>query len=110
MSAETVVQKCPRCGRLVPREYEYEASPVAFHGVYSRMLTALGVHTEAELAKALGIQEESIADAKRRGVIPLAWPALLLLNHGTNPAWVMTGEWKQRLDPYVKAVQQEETA
>lgn len=58
----------------------------------SRLYAMLGVRTQVELARWLGIRQSSISDAKRRGTIPDSWLVAAWRGVGANPDWILTGE------------------
>ena len=64
-----------------------------------RISVALGVTSQRKLAQALGISPARVTDAKNRKNIPPEWLVKLALDHGINPAWVMTGEGPQKIEP-----------
>ena len=66
---------------------------------YSRVFEASGCSTQEELAVFLGITQASVADAKRREVVPAPWLLKLLLVASVNPAWVLTGTGSKYLGP-----------
>lgn len=75
------------------------APEAGFNAAYRRILAALGLRTQVELAEFLGIRQSSVSDAKRRGVLPDSWLLALVEQRGLNPAWVKTGEGVVRLGP-----------
>ncbi len=62
-----------------------------FQSAYERMLEVTGEKTQHGLAGVLGIKQASIADAKRRNVVPPAWLIKLYHLYGLNPDWVTDG-------------------
>ncbi len=56
-----------------------------------RLHHAAGTGTQQELAEYLGVPQASISDARRRGVIPVEWLAIVALSRNINPDWVLTG-------------------
>lgn len=64
-----------------------------------RIKAVLGVRTQVEMARALGVQQSSISDAVRRGVCPPDWLLEMLETRGASPAWVLTGAGPQWLAP-----------
>ncbi len=73
--------------------------PVCTEGSLKRVFEAAGCRTQTELADFLGIRQSSISDAKKRGSVPAEWLLKLLLLKGINPAWIMTGQGAQWLQP-----------
>ena len=63
-----------------------------FAPIYARILEALTLRTQTELAAVLGVKQSSISDAKKRDCIPDAWLMSLLRTHGLSPLWLETGE------------------
>ncbi|MBI4804399.1 MAG: helix-turn-helix domain-containing protein [Desulfovibrio sp.] len=58
---------------------------------FTRIVKALNISTQLELADILNIRQSSISDAKRRGVIPGEWALKLYKQHKLNPRWVYDG-------------------
>ena len=71
----------------------------SFDAAYTRMLHSFGVETQTQLARCLGINQSSIADAKRRGRIPDSWLIAALMQKAVNPVWVVHGNGSQYLTP-----------
>ena len=58
---------------------------------FERIVQALGLASQSDLAITLDIRQSSISDAKRRGVIPGEWALKLYRRFGLNPRWVYDG-------------------
>jgi len=58
---------------------------------FTRIVKALNITTQLELADILKIRQSSISDAKRRGVIPGEWALKLYKQFKLNPRWVYDG-------------------
>ena len=63
----------------------------AFAEQIERIKLVTGTQTQSELAKALGVRQSSVADAKRRSSIPPGWLVTLMREHNANPDWILTG-------------------
>ena len=70
----------------------YADTPEEFAACLKRVYVAAGCRTQEELAAFLGVRQSFISDAKRRGMIPSQWLAILLCKKWINPAWVLTGK------------------
>ena len=64
-----------------------------------RVFAAADCQTQVALGKLLGIQQSSISDAKRRGVVPAEWLIKLLRLKGINPEWIISGADPKYLGP-----------
>lgn len=62
-----------------------------FKDVYPRLCSVFGTKTQEEFARRLGLRQASVADNKRRGVIPARWVLFAVEHYGINPAWLRTG-------------------
>ncbi|MCL1985207.1 MAG: helix-turn-helix domain-containing protein [Betaproteobacteria bacterium] len=60
----------------------------SFIETYRRIQFATNTRTQAELASILGIRQSSIADAKRRNVIPAGWYITLFEKFGLSQDWL----------------------
>lgn len=76
-----------------------------FSDVYTRILQALGAHTQNELARALEIRQSTISDAKKRDSIPTDWLIKLYDKYGLNPDWLRYQEGPM----YLKLAQEKVT-
>ncbi|MCJ2164880.1 MULTISPECIES: helix-turn-helix domain-containing protein [unclassified Pseudodesulfovibrio] len=54
-----------------------------------RMIQAVGVRSEAALARELGISHQAIYNAKKRGNIPLAWIKQIAEKTGRSVEWLL---------------------
>ena len=69
---------------------------------YSRILVALGLRTQVEVAALLGVRQSSISDALRRNDpdgVPAGWKLRLLETRELNPHWIQTGEGPMYMVP-----------
>lgn len=67
---------------------------------YKRILDALAIRTQVELAEQLNIKQSSISDALHRAeTIPASWLVSLLEKDGLNPTWIKTGCGAKYLQP-----------
>ena len=64
---------------------------VPFMEIYQRIQQATNTRTQSETAKVLGVHQPSIADAKRRNVIPAHWYLLLFEKFGLSQEWLRYG-------------------
>lgn len=61
-------------------------------GIIERLLLALGLKTQAQLAAALEIRPQSVISAIGRGEIPEAWLYRVAYRTGRNVEWLQTGK------------------
>jgi len=69
---------------------------------YSRILVALGLRTQVEVAAFLGVRQSSISDVLRRNDpagVPAGWKLRLLETRELNPHWIQTGEGPMYMAP-----------
>lgn len=62
---------------------------------YERILSALGLRTQMELAGLLDVRQSSISDALKRNDpdgVPAGWKLRLIETAGLRPEWIRTGE------------------
>ena len=62
---------------------------------YERIISALGLRTQVELAELLDVRQSSISDALKRNDpdgVPAGWKLRLLEAAGLRPEWIRTGE------------------
>ena len=57
-----------------------------------RLLRAIKSDKLADLAKALGISNQSVSQAKKKQQIPVQWIFDIAMNYGVSADWLMTGE------------------
>lgn len=62
-----------------------------FDEVFTRISSALGIHSRIELARLLSVRQSAISDARRRNAIPRGWLLKLRDQNGLNPDWLATG-------------------
>lgn len=63
----------------------------------SRLMRALEVTTDAELARALGITPQSVNGARKRHEVPPAWVQACAAQTGVNAHWLFFGRGPARL-------------
>ena len=63
----------------------------------SRLMRALEVTTDAELARALGITPQSVNGARKRREVPPAWVQACAAQTGVNAHWLFFGRGPARL-------------
>lgn len=63
----------------------------SFESFFKRLVQAIDVSSQAELARILGIDPAAVTQAKTRGV-PKAWALSLAAKFGINPEWLSTGQ------------------
>ncbi len=63
-----------------------------FDAVYARMLFVSRRRTQAELAELLNLQQGSISEAKKRGIIPLSWCVKVSDLFDVRMDWLRFGE------------------
>lgn len=56
-----------------------------------RLLEAAECRSQMELAAFLDTRQALISDAKRRGIIPVAWLDFLRKAKGVRPEWILHG-------------------
>lgn len=62
------------------------------HGIVERLMAALDLKTQAQLAAGLGIRPQSIISAISRGEIPEAWLYRVAYLTGRSVEWLRTGK------------------
>ena len=60
----------------------------------NRIMDATGIHSQADLAKELGINRSGITHARNKNKIPDNWIIRLYRRYGLNPEWVESGTGK----------------
>jgi len=75
-----------------------------FAAAYQRILDVTGAASQTALAKALGVKQSTVFDAKRRENIPSGWLVTLVERYGVSPKWIKTGDGPQRITRSLKAV------
>lgn len=63
-----------------------------------RILTATGIGSQADLAKALDINRSGITHARNKNQVPDKWIVKLYRKFGFNPKWIESGEGNKFLD------------
>jgi len=64
---------------------------LSFDQFISRVSEAVGIDSQAALAKALGINRSAVTQARRKDIVPDRWILELYRRFGVSPAWVETG-------------------
>jgi hypothetical protein len=63
-----------------------------FEDICGRLMTALGMSFEYNIADRLGLRRDAFSARKKRGALPIDKIQLLCTQEGLNFDWVMTGE------------------
>jgi hypothetical protein len=69
-------------------------------GIIERLMTALGLQTQTQLASSLDIRPQSIVSAVKRGDIPEAWLYRVAYRTGRSFEWLRTGKgpiWRENV-------------
>lgn len=64
---------------------------VPFDETWAKVMRKLGLRTQTELARTLGVRQATISEAKRRGSFPAEWIVKLYREHGIDPVWMLDG-------------------
>lgn len=75
-----------------------------FREALSRLQTVVGLHTQVEMAKWLGISQPAFSHACSRKAMPAQWLLTALRKQRLNPDWVLRGDPHPR---YLAAMPQE---
>lgn len=70
---------------------------IAFEAKLKRLFTALGVHSDSELARALGITPPSVASAKQKRQMPIGWIEKVSNISNFSMDWLYSGKGPMRL-------------
>ena len=68
-----------------------------FKETLQRLMQALSVVSDAELARSLGITPQSVCGARKRGEVPPAWIQTCAAHTGVNAHWLFFGSGPMRL-------------
>ena len=68
-----------------------------FKETLQRLMQALSVVSDAELARSLGITPQSVSGARKRGEVPPAWIQTCAAQTGVNAHWLFFGSGPMRL-------------
>ena len=68
-----------------------------FKDTLQRLMQALEVVSDAELARSLGITPQSVSGARKRGEVPPAWIQTCAAQTGVNAHWLFFGSGPMRL-------------
>lgn len=60
-----------------------------FDTFFRRVRTALGIGTQGELARLLGVNRSAITQAKQRDSVPGNWLVTLVQDHGLDASWLL---------------------
>ncbi len=66
--------------------------PNEFEKFYDRVCHALGIRSQQELARMLGVNRSAITQAKQRDAVPDKWILRLTREYGLDPAWLEQGD------------------
>ena len=69
--------------------------PLTFDAFYARVAQALGLTSQQELARILGVNRSAVTQAKKRDSVPEKWLLGLSRDHGLDPVWLATGRAAQ---------------
>ena len=69
----------------------------SFQAILTRLTQALGVSSDSDLGRALGITPQSVSGARKRGEIPPAWIQACAAQTGVNADWLFFGRGPMRL-------------
>lgn len=67
---------------------------IPFTAVYERLRQAVGISSQIELARALGVNRSAITQAKVRDAVPQKWILLLARRFSLSPDWLEFGRGK----------------
>lgn len=70
--------------------------PNAFEMFYNRVCQALGIRSQQDLARMLGVNRSAITQAKQRDAVPDKWILKLTREYGLDPAWLEQGDGASR--------------
>ncbi len=81
-----------------------------FENFYQRVCHALGIHSQQELARMLGVNRSAITQAKQRNAVPDKWILKLTREYGLDPAWLEQGDAVSARSPRFSAPQTQHQA
>ncbi|GAB7081786.1 LexA family transcriptional regulator [Megalodesulfovibrio paquesii] len=64
---------------------------IEFEPFFQRVSQLLGLTSQQDLARALGINRSAITQAKLRNIVPESWVAILSRKHNLSPQWLSLG-------------------
>lgn len=64
----------------------------AFDLFFQRIKDKIGIHSQTELAAALGVNRSAVTQAKQRGTVPESWILKLTRTFDLAPEWLETGK------------------
>lgn len=70
---------------------------VGFEAFYQRISKAVGVESQTELARLLGVNRSAVTQAKNRNTVPAKWVWYVSREYGLNPDWLEKGTGSMRL-------------
>ena len=72
-------------------------------GIFERIKEVLGAKNDTEVASALGIKQQSVTSARKRGKIPDGWITKIATDRSVSADWLLFGEGeKDRRDSQIK--------
>jgi len=64
-----------------------------FHEVFNRIRKNLGIKTQASLAEILGVQHQTVSEAKRTtGIFPIKWAVILSEKYDLSLDFILKGK------------------
>lgn len=81
-----------------------------FEAVYARMLFVSQRRTQAELAELLNLQQGSVSEAKKRGIVPLSWCVRIADLFNVHMDWLRFGVPPVFMNPESKGYEPREEA
>ena len=83
--------------------------PNEFEQFYTRICNALGIRSQQELARMLGVNrsptKQRNAQAKQRNAVPEKWILRLTREYGLDPSWLEQGDIATNRSPLFSAPQ-----
>lgn len=65
---------------------------------FERLYSATNTHSDAALARALGINQASVAGARKRGQVPSGWVEKIAKDYDINSDWLFFGRGAMRVE------------
>jgi hypothetical protein len=60
--------------------------------IFQRIKNIIGAHNDTEVGEALGIKQQSVTSARKRGKIPPAWISEMAFKYGASADYLLFGE------------------